>query len=1032
MQEYPTPEPVNTPPAGKAGRIFGRIVSVTGYSLLGIFIVVTIGYNYVMRPAFLQPLVIEQFAKNTNGKLELTLEQTSLFRGFRIKNLVVHPPAGFRETPIFKAGEINLLYNVFGFFRGKFGVNEIALRNTEIFIDQKNNVMSAQALAKPSEKKEKVEDEEEIAEKKPGSDIISWWFDVQIFARIAIENFNFTLDATDKSNKIKRYAHLKNFNFNFSLLTRNFSQINKTDMAGLVSLLNAFVVELNPQKTIDVAYEGPEASLNSKLDMFWRLFYDGQSQNPEFMSRMQIGQEKIPVSLGRGAKQNLSFIADHNIEYDARADKLQIHSFGVKFLGDTLLSLTGSGDKLLHANRRIEIQTGASRVNLGKLYEVVSLLTGKRDPSYSGFFSIKPTKVVVEGNTVEDNGGVKLERIYVRQGKLAFSVPLLELDHAAIVDSTLKPIPVKHASVKLRGSLNGAALAFDASLAEDKKTAVAFSLRGFDISPFAAGNAAGHISTVFSAAGDSPQNLAINLRVFSPQLYYYVDRGKSGINRIDFNVRGSVKSSENFKQNSIQLPVIAFSDKDKEYGSAIDLKSHVQVEKADSIKVNYTLDGLTISFKELVATLPAGLQEQIGGLLKSMNPGKTLRADGETAISIAGKEQQIQHSTHIALPDVHVDDIDIKARARISSPYTYLDQFTITGLRKALLISANGNLRDSQEIVTDEKTGKKTRVAVKIPDIKYKVELGKKEESEILDDTFLVGNFSLAGTAEGNIVNGRITIDNLGFRNPQVKVNKVNMLFPFKHDLRLKKTLNLRAGNKERIIKNYNFNRPYNFTIGGIEIPDPNNKKEWLNLIYARGNYPAIGASMEYKDNVFVMPVMQLYTLNGVVTVSDTLFNLGRLKPSEMEYSSTVQIKDIDLKQLMVKEKADTITDGKLRIDILLTGNRLDKPVENLNGYFSIFRIGPEFADTVMRAVMPKSSNIVNTIAANTAIPKKINIELRDGFVYSDIPIKKGAVGTLLFSPDEINNRRINIPEFFQRISSEASTYAAPAGNAVN
>ncbi|HMY11074.1 MAG TPA: hypothetical protein PKC74_05600, partial [Turneriella sp.] len=373
-----------------------------------------------------------------------------------------------------------------------------------------------------------------------------------------------------------------------------------------------------------------------------------------------------------------------------------------------------------------------------------------------------------------------------------------------------------------------------------------------------------------------------------------------------------------------------------------------------------------------------------------------------------------------------------KAKARLAPQMTYLDQFSITGLRQALQVSASGNLRDGSETVQDEKTGKQLRVQTKVPDIRFKAELSRKEESEILDDMFLVGSFLLVGHAQGNIVDGKVQIDNLGFRNPQSRVQKVNLLFPFKHDLKLKKTLNLRAGNKERIIKNYNFNRPYNFSIENIEIPDPNKKGEWLKLVYARGNYPAVGASMEYKDNVFVMPVLQMYTLNGVVTISDTLFNLGRLRPSEMEYSTTIQIKDIDLKPLMVKEKADTITDGKLRIDILLTGNRLDKPVENLNGYLSIFRIGPEFAEAVMKAVKPKQSDIINTIATNTAIPKKINIELRDGFVYSDIPIKKGAVGALLFSPDEINNRRINIPEFFQRISTEASTYTSPAANPGN
>jgi len=1023
MNEFPDGS-VNPPAQKKTGRL-RQVFRALRYIALAVVVGVVVIYNYCMRPAFLQPLIVDGFAKATHGRLEITVEKTSLFTGFQFRNIVVHPPAGFSETPILRAGEINLLYNVFGFFRGKFGIHELSLKDTEVFLEQKNNIYNAAALAKPG--KEKPEPEEDEDDKKAGNGIISWFFDVQIFARIALKNFNFTLDALDKTNKTKQYAHLKNFHFGVSLLTNDFSKINTNDIAGMVSLLNTFVIQLNPQKSVSVAYQGAAASVKSNLDLFWLLFYDGQSEKPEFVSRMNIGNDSFPVALGRGKTQNLPFRLGHTIDYEAKEDRLKIEDFNVQFLKETLIALSGTGEKLLKPSRSIKIETAPSRVNLGKLYEVTSQLTGKRDPAFSGFFSIKPTRVSVQGKKIEDQGGLKLERVAVRAGKFNISIPVLEFDHAAEIDQSLKPLPVKTAEAKLRANLNGAALGLDARLAADRKTQVSLYLKGFNIAPFAAGAATGAISTTFNASGDSPQNLAINLRVFSPQLQYFVDRGKSGINRIDFGVRGSVKSSEDFRQVVIDLPAVTFTDKDKEYGTAVDLKSRVHVEKADSTNIKYQLDSLVLSFKELIGTLPAGLQEQIGGLIKTVNPGKTLRADGETNISLVGNEQQIQHVTQIALPDVHVDDIQIKAKARIAPPYTYLDQFTITGLRKALNVSVSGELKDTFEIVEDPATGKKLRTLVKVPDLQYKVELARKEESEILDDTFLVGLFSIAGTAKGNLVNGLVKIDALSFRNQQVKVNKVDLNFPFKHDLRLKKTLNLRAGNKERIIKNYNFNRAYNFTIGNIEIPDPNNSKEWLNLIYSRGKYAAVGASMEYKDNVFVMPVMQLYTLNGVVTISDTLFNLGRLKPSEMEYSSTIQIKDIDLKPLMLKEKADSITDGKLRIDILLTGNRLDKPVENLNGYLSIFRIGPEFAEAVMKAVKPKQSDFVNTIATNAAIPRKIDIELRDGFVYSDIPIKKGAVGTLFFSPDEIKNRRINIPEFFQRISNEASTYRAPA-----
>ncbi len=290
-----------------------------------------------------------------------------------------------------------------------------------------------------------------------------------------------------------------------------------------------------------------------------------------------------------------------------------------------------------------------------------------------------------------------------------------------------------------------------------------------------------------------------------------------------------------------------------------------------------------------------------------------------------------------------------------------------------------------------------------------------------------MGDLSLTGTAKGDIIAGYFKIKDLNFRNPKVRINAVNLDFPFKHDRRLKKTLNLRAGNKERIIKNYSFNKAYNFSIRSVDIPNPNNGKEWLQLIYSRGTYPAVGASMEYKDNVFVMPVMQLYMLNGVVTVSDTLFNLGRLNLREMEYSSTIQIKDIDLKPLMVKDKAETITDGKLRIDMLFTGNRLDKPVENLSGYLSVYRIGPEFAQMVMRASNPKQTNLISNIAGIAAKPARIDISVREGFIYTHIPMTSGVLETVLPHPEEYNNRRINIPEFFQRISNEASVYTSPA-----
>ncbi|HRP69228.1 MAG TPA: hypothetical protein PLY93_06830, partial [Turneriella sp.] len=584
MQEFPDGK-VGSQVSGK--RILTRSLKVVGkiltYGLALSVVGVVVGYNYVMRPQFLEPLIVKQFATHTNGTIELKLEQTSLFRGFKFKNVIVRAPEEYSRTPILQAGEINLLYNVFGFFRGKFGVHEISLKNINIFIEQKKDVMNVQALLKPGKEKEP---KEEIEKPESESSVISWFFDVQVFVRFALENFNFTLDARDASNKVKQYAHLKNFHFNFSVLSKDFNSIDTKDTASLVSLLNALVVELNPQKTIDVSYQGPAARITSPIDLSWLLFYDGMAKKPEFMSRMYVGQEKIPVALGARVAQNLSFLLQHKIEYNAKEDKLNVDHFLLKFLGDTVLSFSGSGEKLLTTKRKLQIQTHASRLNLGEVYRVVSTLTGKREPVYSGFFSVKPTRVSIDGNAIEDAGGLKLERVYARTRGLSISIPYLTFDHSASIVQGLKPLPVKRAEAKLAASLNGAPLNFTALL-EEKKTAIDFSLRGFNITPFARSQAEGLVSTTLSAVGESPQALSLTLRVFSPQLYYFLDRGRSGLNRFDFTVKGTTRSSENFKQNSIYLPTILLTNKDKEYNSALFLKSRLQLEKAQTTKIVY-------------------------------------------------------------------------------------------------------------------------------------------------------------------------------------------------------------------------------------------------------------------------------------------------------------------------------------------------------------------------------------------------------------------------------------------------------------
>ncbi|MCS6972193.1 MAG: hypothetical protein NZL89_04135, partial [Leptospiraceae bacterium] len=714
-------------PRRSALGILGKVFTIFGYLLLALFVAVVIAYNYVMRPEFLEPLIKENFSKFTNGKIELKLEQTSLFRGFRIRDLVVYSPEGYSETPLLKLDQLNILYNAYGFFRGSFGVHEILLRNPQIFIEQRNNQTNIEALFKPTAEK-KEEQKEEVKEDTPAK-ALYWFFNIHLFARITLEKLQLTFDARDKSNSIRRYANLKDFSFHFAFLTRDFNRLDPGDPAALAGLLQALVIELNPQKKIQIAYEGPEARMRSDFHLFWLLFYDGLAQTPEFVSRFLVGDEKLELALGRGRSGTMPFVAEHAIDFDPKTERLEIRNFAIRFLGDTLLSLKGGGEKLLRSDRKINISTGDSRVNLGKIYDLIATLLGKRDPYFSGYFSLKPTNVTIEGNRVDDSGGLKLEQVVFGTGALRLSVPQLDFDHAVLLDPAQKPLPVSRVMAKLRGNFNGAAIFLDALLAEDRKTNVEFSLRGLEISPFAQGQAAGAISTVLSLKGPSPEDLALALRIYSPQLIYYVDRSKSGINRIDFNVRGAVKSSADFRNSSIQLASITFTDKNKDYATAVELKSRADIQKDESIRLVYTLDGLGIFFQEALLTLPASLQEQLAGTLQTLSLGNTLRADGQTVVAMRGREQQIEHTTHLAFPDIHADDIQLLAKLKLTPAVVYLEQFSITGLRQALQVKADGTLRKATELVTDETTGKKQRVPTTIPDLRFRAELGRKAET---------------------------------------------------------------------------------------------------------------------------------------------------------------------------------------------------------------------------------------------------------------------------------------------------------------
>ena len=137
------------------------------------------------------------------------------------------------------------------------------------------------------------------------------------------------------------------------------------------------------------------------------------------------------------------------------------------------------------------------------------------------------------------------------------------------------------------------------------------------------------------------------------------------------------------------------------------------------------------------------------------------------------------------------------------------------------------------------------------------------------------------------------------------------------------------------------------------------------------------------------------------------------------------RLKEVDLKVLVSKEQGKGVDDGKIGLDMFVTGRRMDKRViDQVKGYISVYKIGNKFGSDVLDVVMPDGP--VKLVLNNSMVLKKLDLKLSEGLVYAEAHLSKRLFGYAIAPKnDEIQQRRIPITEFFQNIEKRAQVYGA-------
>ena len=487
-----------------------------------------------------------------------------------------------------------------------------------------------------------------------------------------------------------------------------------------------------------------------------------------------------------------------------------------------------------------------------------------------------------------------------------------------------------------------------------------------------------------------------------------------------------------YKQSkTASIKNISLKIKNEEYIEALGLSINGKLSMNPKLDVYVDKLSLIPDLNRLIPILPLSLKEQIAPLKKTIGYRPTL--DGNIHFKDLLESMLIDGAFKITLPGININDFKSDFSVRIAKDISgeiTISKFTFSALGGVLTGNANGNLikRANQE---------KPPLGPYYPALTASLSLNSEKQVEILSGIKMNGAININLSLKDYIARGKLASKDTNFvfysgackendytQCNLIYINRINLDFQFEHNLKITATKNLIEGNKSKYISTYGQNLPPNFTIQNVIGTHPYIQNDLFKFLQESGVQPGFAARLDYKENVLNVNALRISTLDGFIFGKDILFNIGNANVDEMEYAATIQIKDIDLKQLLPAKSRKEIADGKIKADINLSGKNLKDPIANLNLFFSVFKIGEDFGKSAIRIVIPPNLLTDGIIGSYSQI-NKIEVELSKGLVYADILFQRSILSTVFMGIDnnKISQERMPLANFLNRAQSEVSKY---------
>ncbi|XDD51335.1 hypothetical protein AB3N59_06130 [Leptospira sp. WS92.C1] len=988
------------------------------FALLSILFIYKLIFN-----RFTGQILLSKIAEGLiQGSATFNVKKFSLFYGLTLEDLLFRSDASFENQPVLSAKEVDLSYNLPLIFFGRVKLSRIAVVGLQVDLRQKRGEWNLSKLFPPAPA-ESLETETSS----PPLNEIATYLPVSAFLRLELKDI--FVHVSSESGASSYRTGLDGFNLGLELDTIRFRKIPFN--LRILQLIDSLRFQMNPEKTVRIYFEDNSKFLDQPFRLTLELTRDDSVPGGMLVSKADIGSDAIPIRVRNQLLAPFGFGLKYQLGYLEKEDKLNLENLELKVNQDVWLQGSGGISGVSSKERNVQFNVQKSSIRLKPLSDFLSTIPGIPKMQLDGELRMAPIAISGKDTRLKVSADLSAKDLMISIGGKTHKIPQLKLIADSIIHpltenspTASKPIPIfENLELKeLSITYNGINLAATGSITRGSQLDLDLAVQNLNLTDYV--KTLDGVLGLQLKAGGTFDSLNVSGGVKLTGFRFPMGRGKSSSIPVSLDLKSQIQFEKPFAPSGVRVDSISILTKGTEGKESLSISSQGFLYLEKGFRMNLTSLLIKTELDLLTPTLPLSLRESL--IPVRNNLGSKIALNGSLDYSILEGAQSVSGKLLFDLPGIQVRDLKADLSARIAKDSSIeLPKLNLSAFDSKFRMEVSG-------ILSKAKKGEQSVFGELMPDLKGGIHLKSEKATYLFKGITFTGLFSLDFRLKNSIASGNLLSknSNLGYANEfcpgeDCKLYLIegwNTEFPFVHDLSVKTTPNLIEGNKEKFIKTYGRVPVPNFTISQIIGTHPSIRGLPFDYVKPKNGQPGLSARIDYTENFLKLEYLKVHSLDGLIIGKDILVNVGEGKPEKMEFGAVIQIKDIDLRQLLPPKNRSKIDDGKIKADLNVYGRNLADPIPNINLFFSVFQIGEDFAKSAVNIFAP--SNIFTDFIYNSYAVDKIEIELSKGLVYAVIQFKRSILNTIInLENSQISQQRMPLANFLNRARSEIDTY---------